>query len=280
MKRVIYATIICALAAFWLVAAQGQQPQEYLLRYTPQPGLADEGMLKVKVVDVTYQGTPMGVSATAGATYKIKVGAVENDIASVNIAVSNTQVTSGEGTWNIANPPALTVKVNPLGFFVGGQFNGQVVMGQIDAGAIPLQLLTALMATGRFPDEPVEVSAKWEMKDSYDIPNVGRMVVRTQSTLEAVEGSTAVVKSRIEILVPDFSGPNPLLQDELIPYTDGHIVIAKLVRLYDMNRSAVLSARGQMEMTFTAVFPDTPAPMGVTGDFELRSASLPKPGSE
>jgi len=270
MRRLIAVMVITGA----LVCAMAVQAQEYELRYVPARDFADKGKLKAELLDITYEGTPMGFAGIAEAVYEVEVTDIEGETTELKIRASDIQAESMGQVYTIKAAPAVTLTVDQLGRVLESEAEGKLTLPGFTIGKGPLQMLTMVLSAGHFPEAPIPVGQTWELEGDYSLPDLGETSLHITSTLEAVEGEVAVIKSLLELTVPDFEAPSPIVPDQQIQYTEGHVVVSDLVWHYDMSTSHLLKVSGKVAMTFIAVFPDLPASIGVEAEFELVSDAL------
>jgi hypothetical protein len=272
MRNTALSLIVCALCIGTVcVAACAADGQQYTLRYAPAVDTADQGRVKVALLDLTYQGTPLGFTGAAQSVYKTRVTKVEGSVASVEIRLSDIKADLMGETYTPKPPDAVTVRMGARGTLVGIEPAGGGSFNPLGDQGLPLQALAMMSAAMQFPDKPVACGDTWELTEEYALPNMGQVKMKTSSALQSVDGALATIKSRIEIALPDINAPNPLVPEQQITYKNGKVVVDDLIRVYDMDASQLRRATGRVQMEFLAQFPDMPAPMGATGQLSLVS---------
>ena len=89
------------------------------------------------------------------------------------------------------------------------------------------------------------------MSDVIELPIVGKVTLRSTSHLVKIEGTVAFVETEIQSDLEPFETESPFMAGKM-KVQSGRVVADQVVREYDMSRSVVRRAKGDLRLELTA----------------------------
>jgi len=257
------------LAACVPVAAQAQD--KISLRYAPAMGTAWQEKLSTELLSAQVGDQPLGMQGGAEADVQAAVTAVDAAAGTVTLqlGLKNVQVNvNGQSTQPEA-PGPLTIALNRLGQMTLRGEGGATPADFMQTGGVPLQLVSILAHTLRFPENPVAVGEAWQCQDNYALPGMGDVPVATHWKLTAVDGEVATITSSAVATPPDFKVPNPMAPGTLLDVRGARMTISAMTQKYRLTDSRVLTAEATVKVDAKIGMGDVEMPLLLSAEFEL-----------
>jgi hypothetical protein len=272
---------LTAILAVLCVVAVASAEDKVQLKYTPPAGQAEVKLLDAQLASIELGGTPLGVTATASGKLNLKVDSIDEKAATFNLVASVEDVTAEFNGQDQTVPKSdpFTLTVTQLGDITKLKGTGADI-DLFGAGGLPLQLIGDFAGVVRLPDGPVAIGEKWQSDTEQEFPQVGKIIIHSESELASMKDGVATINSTVSTTLPAFQAPNPMQPGAKVNVQQAKISIEGLVRQFDTKTSSIRKAEGKLVIDANVDVQGFAAPVKATADFHIvDSRFAPKTGA-
>jgi len=251
------------------LAAQAQE--KICLRYAPAAGCAWQEKLSAELLDALMQGQPLGLKGSAQADVDASVTAVDEaaQSATVQLGLKNVQANLNGQASQPEAPAPLCLTVDQRGKMKLPADEGGAPADFMQTGGVPLQLISILAHTIRFPEDAVGVGEQWQNQDTYTLPGMGDVPIATRWKLMAVDGDVATIASTAAATIPDFKTPNPVAPGTLMDVRAARLSVIEMTQKYSLQNSRVLTTKATLTLEANIDLGGFEMPLTMSMKFEL-----------
>ena len=276
-------SIVLACSTVW---AQDVEGDKVLLQYKPQVGERVECIASSAMKDVQMNGVSLGLFGKASGTLSMEVVAVDDERGQFTLQASFCDLSADfQGQEREPAPIApLLLTLTSTGSLQEvarePQAGGGDGLSAFTSGGLPLDVVSLLGATVQFPTTPLAVGDSWELEDTRELPVVGSATLVTTNRLVKIDGNVAFIETSIASELPGFEMDSPMMAGAKMKVQSARVVSEKIAREYDMSRSLVTRAKGDLLIEMNADLGFGQTKFALMGDVDLRPADEPEAEEE
>ncbi len=266
--------LICSMLLVGVVFADqepdagGADPE---LLYTPQFGSSMAYQMKMDLLDVFLQDSPMGMTGDAAAKVLAEFARSPEQDQATKVALTLTDMRGrmfGEER-SAPGPQIITLTVDEHARVRAHEVIRRIPSGDLSSGA---DALTALAAFSMLPLLPLEIPAPgetWESQLLVNLPGGGQIRLTMRSRLVSSTADEVIIESTGQGTLPEVQTFNPMMPEQQMTVANAQVTIAKLTHRCDPQTLVVRKAQGAGSIKFDGVTPDYTLPLTVKMKFKL-----------
>ncbi|GEM_PF-6623341 len=270
-------TLVLAALVFTLTAGVAVAGVAMDLTYTFAPGASSSGRVSA-VIDGVEMGrdVPLAVTGDAAVDLRLDVLKIAED------GTATLRATFGQVQANLlgerrpaSTPAPMELRVSRRGALVGVQSGNEAAMDLFAHGGVPIELVVLMAGVVELPAEPVAPGESWAVERRQQIPEMGEVLLRTESRVASLTEAEMTVLTDIRADLPDFTTTNPIQAGE-ITIKDGTLTVNSMKRVVDMRSGLIKSAEATMTFDGGAALGPFPAlPLRVVSSFNIKPKAAP-----
>ncbi len=280
MKRLPRVACMCLPGLLLVLAAYGQEPERYTLRYTPEIGNKYPAKLTGVLLDAAMQGQSLGINGDVSADLVSETTERDDEAQTTTVKLTLDKIKANlNGQLSAPDaPPPLQLIVDESGNIVGAKDNEEAdaadaaasAFNFLDTGGVPIVMVAMLATAVRFPEQAVAVGEEWEFEDSYQVPGLGEVPINTRWQLAGMEGTKAALTSTAMAALPEFDAPNPIVSGTRMNIKGGRAYITDLKQEYDTATSQLVKSEGKLRIDAQLDFQGMTMPVSLTVSFDVK----------
>ncbi len=279
-------SIVLACSSVW---AQDVEGDKVLLQYKPQVGERVECIASSAMKDLQMNGVSLGLFGKASGTLSMEVLAVDDERGQFTLQASFCDLSADfQGQEREPAPIApLRLTLTRTGRLEDVAREPQTEdeaggdgLSAFTSGGLPLDVVSLLGATVQFPATPLSVGDSWELEDTRELPVVGSATLVTTNKLVKIDGNVAFIETTIASELPAFEMDSPLMAGAKMKVQSARVISEKIAREYDMGRSLVTRAKGDLLIEMNADLGFGETTIALMGDVDLQPVEEPEAEEE
>jgi hypothetical protein len=266
------AVLGCALLMQVAAAADDAAPP-VKLQYTPKLGDVEQSSFAGKITDVMLAGLQMAEAAKAQGVLKREVVKLDDEKATFTVRAGIKDVSAQVGGEDKAvEPKTVDIVFTRRGEVVKPEDAQDAKplddVGGMVQGGLPLDGLAQMAFALVFPADPVAVGGEWTTEGEADLPILGTTTVKSKTKLTKIDEGKAFLETAVSAEVPAFETESPMVGK--VKVLGGAVSAEKIERQFDIARSVMVVAKGQLRLEIRADIGFGEVPIQATLHFEMK----------